>query len=89
VAQQQGASYVLEGSVRKLADRFRVNVEFIDASTGLNLWAERFDGGLEDLFRLQDRVAHRIVAALALHLTRKERDRLGRHPTTNLQALRR
>jgi adenylate cyclase len=89
VAQQLAASYVLEGSVRKLPDRVHVNVEFIDASTGLNLWGERFDGGLEDLFRLQDRVARRIVAAFAIHLTKKERDGLARHPTTNLQALRR
>ncbi len=87
VAQQLGVSYVLEGSVRKAAGRVRINVTFIDASTGLNLWAERFDGSLDDVFELQDHLARKIVSALAIQLTEKEQAILADDPTTNVEAL--
>jgi len=51
--------------VRKSADRVRITAQLIDASTGAHLWADRFDGALEDIFDLQDRVAQRVVGALA------------------------
>ncbi len=60
VARELGVRYVLEGSVRKLGGRLRITGQLIDASTGAHLWADRFDGGLEDLFDLQDQVAARV-----------------------------
>ena len=87
VAQQLGASYVLEGSVRKAAGQVRINVKLIDTSTGFNLWAERFDGNLDDVFDFQDHVAHKIVSALAIRLTEKEQVLLTKDPTSNVEAL--
>ena len=57
---------VLEGSVRRAGDEVRINAQLIDATTGGHLWADRYDGTLEDIFGLQDRVTQRIVAALAV-----------------------
>ena len=56
---------MLEGSVRKSASRVRITGQLIDASTNAHLWAERFDGTLEDIFDLQDRVATSVAAAIA------------------------
>src|SRR5262245_45858924 len=61
VSRDLGVRYVLEGSVRKAANRIRITAQLIDAQTGVHLWAERFDGGLEDIFDLQDRVTARVV----------------------------
>src|SRR5262245_9827258 len=61
VSRDLGVRYVLEGSVRKVANRIRITAQLIDAPTGVHLWAERFDGGLEDIFDLQDRVTARVV----------------------------
>ena len=56
VGRELGVRYVLEGSVRKVADRVRITGQLIDASTGVHLWADRFDGGLDDIFDLQDQI---------------------------------
>ena len=56
VGRELGVRYVLEGSVRKAASRVRITGQLIDAATGAHLWADRFDGGLEDIFDLQDQV---------------------------------
>src|SRR4029434_11094150 len=56
VGRELGVRYVLEGSVRKAANRVRISGQLIDASTGAHLWADRFDGALEDVFDLQDQV---------------------------------
>ncbi len=69
VAEELGVRYVLEGSVRRAGDTVRINAQLIDATTGGHLWAERYDGTLDDVFALQDRVTGRIVAALALNLS--------------------
>lgn len=60
-----GVSFVVEGSVRRAADRLRINVQLTDVARGRHLWGERFDGDLADVFDLQDEVVRRIVAALA------------------------
>jgi len=64
--------YVLEGSIRRAGDQVRINAQLIDATTGGHLWAERYDGTLEDVFALQDKVTGSIVVALALNLTEGE-----------------
>ncbi|MGE0684080.1 MAG: adenylate/guanylate cyclase domain-containing protein [Candidatus Binatia bacterium] len=86
IGKELGARYMLEGSVRKAANRVRVTAQLIDTSTGYHLWAERYDRELEDIFAVQDEVTQKIVAALQITLTTGERSRLGRPPTTNLEA---
>jgi tetratricopeptide (TPR) repeat protein len=77
---------VLEGSVRKSADRVRVTGQLIDAATGAHLWADRFDGALKDIFDLQDDITLRVVGAIAPKLEQAEIDRAMRKPTENLDA---
>ncbi|NCF29039.1 MAG: tetratricopeptide repeat protein [Gammaproteobacteria bacterium] len=72
IARQLGVRYVLEGSVRKAKDTVRINAQLVDASTGSQLWADRYDGPLADVFTLQDDVTGRIVAALKVRLTPEE-----------------
>ena len=86
VAEELGVRYVLEGSVRRLGERVRINAQLIDATTGGHLWAERFDRELKDIFALQDEVVGRIVAALKVHLTEGERRGLARQYTNSVQA---
>jgi tetratricopeptide (TPR) repeat protein len=78
--------YVLEGSVRKTASRVRITGQLIDASTGAHLWADRFDGGLEDIFDLQDRVTTSVIGAIAPKLEQAEIERAKRKPTDSLDA---
>jgi tetratricopeptide (TPR) repeat protein len=77
---------VLEGSVRKAANRVRIAGQLIDAATGTNLWADRFEGALEDIFDLQDQVAISVVGAIAPMLERAEIERAKRKPTESLDA---
>jgi adenylate cyclase len=86
VGRELGVRYVLEGSVRKAAERVRITAQLVDASTGGHLWTERYDRDLEDIFALQDEVARKIVAALAVKLTEDEQERLERRYTENLEA---
>ena len=67
--------YVLEGSVRKAANRVRITGQLIDASTGAHLWADRFDGRLDDIFDLQDQVTASVVGAIAPKLEQAEIER--------------
>jgi TolB-like protein len=69
IAQDLGVNYIVEGSVRKSADRVRVNVQLVDATSGTHVWAERFDRELPDVFALQDEVARRIVGAISGRLS--------------------
>jgi TolB-like protein len=69
IAHNLGVRYVLEGSARRAAGRVRINVQLIDAIGGGHLWAERFDRGLDDVFKVQDEVTARIVEALVGRLT--------------------
>ncbi|KOF17031.1 adenylate cyclase [Ensifer adhaerens] len=77
VSQELGVRYVLEGSVRRAADRIRINAQMIDGTTGGHLWAERYDRGIEDIFAVQDEVTRTIVAALKVKLTTDEEERRG------------
>jgi TolB-like protein/Flp pilus assembly protein TadD len=86
VAEELGVRYVLEGSVRRAGDEVRINAQLIDATTGGHLWAERYDGSLEDIFALQDRITQQIVAALAVELTGEELALQAYRDTENAEA---
>ena len=86
VGRELGVRYVLEGSVRKAANRVRITGQLIDATTGAHLWADRFDGTLEDVFDLQDRVTVSVVSAIAPKLEQVEIERAKRKPTESLDA---
>ncbi len=86
VARELGVRYVLEGSVRKAANRVRIAGQLIDGSTGAHLWADRFEGALEDIFDLQDQVTASVVGAIAPRLEQAEIERAKRKPTENLDA---
>ncbi|OCP37118.1 adenylate/guanylate cyclase domain-containing protein [Ensifer sp. LC163] len=75
VSRELGVRYVLEGSVRRAADRIRINAQMIDGTTGGHLWAERYDRGIEDIFAVQDEVTRTIVTALKVKLTTDEEER--------------
>jgi adenylate cyclase len=81
-----GVKFVLEGSIRKAGNRVRITAQLIDAETGGHLWADRFDRELTDIFATQDEVVEKIVAALAVKLTRGEVQRLRRRDTNNVEA---
>lgn len=86
VGHELGVRYVLEGSVRKAANQVRITGQLINTTTGANLWAERFEGTLDDIFELQDQVAASVVGAIAPQLERAEIERARLTPTTNLNA---
>jgi TolB-like protein/Tfp pilus assembly protein PilF len=86
VGRELGVRYVLEGSVRKAADRVRITGQLVDTATGAHLWADRFDGGLADLFDLQDQVTESVVGAIAPELQQAEIKRARRKPTESLDA---
>jgi adenylate cyclase len=86
VGRELGVRYVLEGSVRKAAGRLRITGQLIEASTGAHLWAERFDGALEDVFELQDAVTERVVGAIETSVNQAEITRARAKPTSNLDA---
>jgi adenylate cyclase len=86
VGRELGVGYVLEGSVRKSGNRVRITGQLIDATTGTHLWADRFDGLLDDIFDLQDRVTSSVIGAILPHLERAEIERAQRKPTGSLQA---
>jgi TolB-like protein/class 3 adenylate cyclase len=86
VAQELGVRYVLEGSVRKAGNRVRITGQLIDATTGNHIWADRFDGALDDIFQLQDQVASSVAGAIEPKLRQSEIERASRKPTANLTA---
>jgi TolB-like protein len=86
VSRELGVRYVLEGSVRKATNRVRITGQLIDATTGAHLWADRFDGTLEDIFDLQDQVTTSVVSAIAPQLEHAEIERAKRKPTDSLDA---
>jgi adenylate cyclase len=86
VGLELGVRYVLEGSVRKAGSQIRITGQLIDTSTGTHLWADRFDGNLEDVFDLQDQVTARVVGALGTKLQQVEIERAKRKPTESLDA---
>ena len=86
VGRELGVRYVLEGSVRKAANRVRITAQLIDTSTGAHLWADRFDGATEDVFELQDQVTMSVVGAITPTLERAEIGRAVLKPTDSLDA---
>jgi adenylate cyclase len=86
VAREFGVDYILEGSVRKAADRIRVTVQLIDAETDRHIWAERYDRRLEDIFAIQDEMTRAIVATLPGRVEAATHDRAKRKPTDNMAA---
>jgi TolB-like protein/class 3 adenylate cyclase len=86
VAQELGVRYVLEGSVRKAANRVRITGQLIDTATGAHIWADRFDGALDDIFDLQDQIASNVAGAIEPKLRQSEIERANRKPAANLTA---
>jgi len=86
VGRELGVRYVLEGSVRKAGGRVRITAQLIDALTGTHLWADRFDGSLEDIFDLQDKVASSVAGVIEPALQAAEMRRSAARPTTDLTA---
>jgi TolB-like protein/class 3 adenylate cyclase len=86
VAEDLGVRYVLEGSVRRAGDQVRINAQLIDAITGGHLWAERYDGKMENVFALQDRITQKIVSALKVKLTAGEEKQIVRKDTDSTEA---
>ena len=86
VAGELGVRYVVEGSVRKAGDRVRITAQLIDATTGKHLWADRFDGSLDDVFDLQDQITEQIVVAVEPEIATRERARARRKPPDSLDA---
>jgi TolB-like protein len=87
VGHELGVRYVLEGSVRKADTRLRISGQLIDVATGAHRWADRFDGALEDMFDLQDRVTQQVVGAIAPEVDRAEIERASRRPVGNIDAV--
>ena len=86
VGRELGVKYVLEGSVRKAAGQVRITVQLADATTGDELWAERYDRPLHDVFALQDEIVRRIVTTLNLQLALSQKGILIPRTTENLEA---
>ena len=86
VAEELGVRYVMEGSVRRVGNQVRINAQLIDATTGGHLWAERYDGSLDDVFAMQDKITQKIVTALSVTLTSQEEDNRAKVETKNPDA---
>jgi TolB-like protein/class 3 adenylate cyclase len=86
VGRELGVRYVLEGSVRKAGNRVRITGQLIEATTGRHLWADRFDGGLEDVFGLQDQITTSVVGLIAPTLEQAEIERARQKPTDRLDS---
>ncbi len=86
VGRELGVRYVLEGSVRKAGSRVRISGQLIEAETGRHVWADRFDGTLDDIFELQDRVTEEVVGAIEPSLQQAEVKRSQAKPTGNISA---
>ena len=86
VGRELGVRYVLEGSVRKAGNRVRITGQLIDTATGAHIWADRFDGALDDIFELQDQVASSVAGAIEPRLRLAEIERASRKPTESLDA---
>ena len=86
VGRELGVRYVLEGSVRKSADRIRITAQLIESESGNHVWAERYDRSLTEIFELQDEITSTIAAAVEPELAGVERERALRKPTQDLGA---
>jgi TolB-like protein len=86
VARELGARYVLTGSVRRAGSSLRITAQLVDARTDVQLWADKFNGALEDVFEIQEHLSRQIVDALRLRLTPAEDRRLAQHPIGDVRA---
>jgi TolB-like protein/class 3 adenylate cyclase len=86
VARELGVRYVLEGSVRKATGRVRITTQLVEAETGAHLWADRFDGSLEDVFDLQDQIAIRVAGVIEPTVQAAETARSAGRPTSDFTA---
>jgi TolB-like protein len=86
VGRELGVRYVLEGSLRKAANRVRITGQLVDAGTGANLWSERFEDAVDNIFELQDQMTANVVGAIAPRLERAEIERAKHKPTESLDA---
>jgi adenylate cyclase len=86
VGRELGVRYMLEGSVRKVGNRVRITGQLIDAASGAHLWADRFDGSLDDVFELQDKVASSVAGVIEPALQAAETARSAGRPTDDLTA---
>ena len=86
VGRELGVRYVLEGSVRKAGQRVRISGQLVDAMTGTHLWVDRFEGTLDDVFDLQDKVTARVAAALGPTIRHAEIERAKHRPTESTDA---
>jgi TolB-like protein/Flp pilus assembly protein TadD len=86
IGKELSVNYVIEGSVRKSKDKVRITARLIDTSSGHNLWAERFDGNLKNVFELQDNVTAKIISALQLKLSDREQRQIARKYTNSIEA---
>ena len=86
VGRELGVRYVLEGGVRKAGNRVRITVQLLEAETGAHLWADKFDGALEDVFELQDQITDRVVGIVEPSLRQSEIEHSRRKRPENLDA---
>ena len=86
VASELGVHYVLEGSVRKASSRVRVTAQLIDANKGVNLWADRYDRDLANIFELQDEITNRVIDSVGSQIIVAEAARVQRKPPQNIEA---
>jgi adenylate cyclase len=86
IARELGVRYLLEGSVRRAGRQLRITAQLIDATTDDHVWADTYDGTVEDVFPIQECLARVIVEALELRLTADEERRLAARPIDNLHA---
>jgi serine/threonine protein kinase/Flp pilus assembly protein TadD len=86
VGRELSAAFVVSGSLRRAGNRLRVSAQLIQTSTGLAIWAERFDRQMEDVFEVQDEIARAIASALRIRLSPHEAKAIARKPTENLEA---
>ena len=86
VARELGVKHILEGSVRRAGNRVRINAQLIDGQTNSHVWAERYDGTLEDVFDLQDKITAEIIKKLSVILSPSQQNAIAAHGTRNAEA---
>jgi len=86
IAKELNVRYVLEGSVQKSGDKVRIRAQLIDGKTDHHIWSESYDGVMDDIFELQDKITEKIVSALAVKLTHDEQNRISDKGTENILA---
>ena len=86
IGKRLGVETLLDGSIRKAGKRVRISVQLVDASNGYQLWSERFDREIEDIFAIQDEIARSVLELLGLALTEREEFRFLKPSTTNIEA---